>query len=221
VSALRHSTQRPADSESGFTLLEVLLSLVILSLIFSFVGGALRFSSRAWEAAEGLDRGSSMSAVRTFLEQRLVEAMPVYERDQEGRVRIAFTGLPHELSFVSPASRGEAGAGLYRFALHLHSAVGTARTGTALALSQTLYRPEAPRPIAETSADNQVLLENTDGIGFRYFGREDARTPVAWHSAWTRTDALPELVEISVLLGEQDARAWPPLVVELKLRLAP
>ncbi|HZA01424.1 MAG TPA: prepilin-type N-terminal cleavage/methylation domain-containing protein [Hyphomicrobiaceae bacterium] len=221
VGADHRSNQHAADHESGFTLLELLVSLVLLALILSFFGGALRFSSRAWETAEALDRGASVRAMRTYLEQRLAEAMPVYERDEAGRVRIAFSGLSQELSFVSPASRGEAGAGLYRYALHLHSAVRTARTGMALALSQTLYRAEVAHPIADTSAEKLLLLENIEGVGFRYFGRKDARTPVAWHSVWTRTDALPELVEVNILLREQDARAWPPLVVELKLRPAP
>jgi prepilin-type N-terminal cleavage/methylation domain-containing protein len=221
VDADHRSNQHAAENESGFTLFELLVSLVLLAVILSFVSGALRFSSRAWEAAEALDRGTPVGAVRTFLEQRLAEAMPVYERDEAGRVRIAFSGLPQELSFVSPASRGEAGAGLYRFGLHFHSVMGPARTGTALALSQTLYRPEAARPVADTSGDKQLLLENIDGIGFRYFGRKDARTRAAWHSVWTRTDALPELVEVTIVLREQDARVGPPLVVELKLRPAP
>jgi prepilin-type N-terminal cleavage/methylation domain-containing protein len=221
VSAGRHSIQRSADNESGFSLLELLVSLVLLALILLFVGGALRFSSRAWETAEGLDRGAPVGAVRTVLEQGLAEAMPVYERDEPGRVRIAFSGLPQELRFVSPASRGEAGAGLYRYALHLHSVVRTGRTRTALALSQTLYRAEMARSLSNTSAEMQLLLENIDGLEFRYFGRKDARTRAAWHSVWTRTDALPELVEISILLREQDPRAWPPLVVELKLRPTP
>ena len=211
----------PADQESGFTLLELLVSLVLLALILSFVGGALRFGTRAWEAAGALDRGASMGAVRHFLEQRLAEAMPVYERDEAGRVRIAFRGLSQELSFVSPFSRGAAGGGLYRFSLHLQPVLGGARTGTALALKQSLFQPDVVRPVFEIPEDGQPLLEDIAGIGLRYFGRKDARSPAAWHTEWTRVDALPELIEVSVLLREQDARAWLPLVVELRLRTGP
>jgi general secretion pathway protein J len=202
-------------------LLELLVSLVLLALILSFVGGALRFGTRAWEATGALDRGASTAAVRTFLEQRLAEAMPVYERDEAGRVRIAFSGLSQELSFVSPFTRGEAGGGLYRFRLHLQPVVRGAQPGMALALRQSLYRPDFVRPAAETSADGQFLLEDIAGIEFLYFGRKDPRTSAAWQSEWTRTDALPELIEMSVHFREHDARAWLPLVVELKLRTAP
>jgi general secretion pathway protein J len=211
----------PADHERGFTLLELLVSLALLALILSFVGGALRFGARAWEAAGALDRGASMAAVRTFLEQRMAEATPVYERDEAGRVRIAFSGLSQELSFVSPFTRGEAGAGLYRFHLYLQSVVPGAQDGMALVLRQSLYQPDVVRPVAGTSAEGQFLLRDIAGIGFRYFGQMDPRTPAAWQSEWTRTDALPELIEMSVLLRDLDARAWLPLVVELKLRTAP
>jgi prepilin-type N-terminal cleavage/methylation domain-containing protein len=211
----------PTDPESGFTLLELLVSLILLALILSFVGGALRFGARAWEAAGALDRGASMGAVRTFLEQRLAEAMPVYERDETGRVRIAFSGQPQQLSFVSPSARGKAGAGLYRFSLNLEPAGRDAGTGTALALDQSLYRPEVVSQVVAGPEEGQPLLEDIAGIGLRYYGRKEARSPAAWHSEWTRADALPELVEISVLLREQDARTWLPLVVELRLRPAP
>jgi general secretion pathway protein J len=207
----------PTDPESGFTLLELLVSLVLLALILSFVGGALRFGARAWEAAGALDRGASMGAVRTFLEQRLAEAMPVYERDEAGRVRIAFSGQPQQLSFVSPSARGKAGAGLYRFSLNLQPVDRDARSRTDLALEQSLYQPEAGQVVAAPE-DGQVLLGDIAGIELRYYGRKEARSPAAWHSQWTRADALPELVEISVLLREQDARTWLPLVVELRLR---
>jgi general secretion pathway protein J len=212
--------QYPTDPEGGFTLLELLVSLVLLALILSFVGGALRFGARAWEAAGALDRGASMGAVRTFLEQRLAEAMPVYERDEAGRVRIAFSGQPQQLSFVSPSARGKAGAGLYRFSLNLQPVDRDARSGTAVALEQSLYQPEVGQVVAAPE-DGQVLLGDIAGIELRYYGRKEARSPAAWHSQWTRADALPELVEISVLLREQDARTWLPLVVELRLRTAP
>jgi prepilin-type N-terminal cleavage/methylation domain-containing protein len=212
---------RRADQDCGFTLLELLVSLVLLALILSFVGGALRFGTRAWEAATALDRGASMAAVRTFLEQRLAEAMPVHERNEAGRVRIAFSGLPQELSFVSPFTRGEAGGGLYRFRLHLQSVVRGAQPEMALALRQSLYRSDFIRPVAETSADGQFLLQDIAGIGFRYFGRKDARSSPEWSPEWRRADALPELIEMSINLPEYDARVWHPLVVELKLRTAP
>jgi general secretion pathway protein J len=211
----------PTDSESGFTLLELLVSLVLLALILSFVGGALRFGARAWEAAGALDRRASMGAVRTFLEQRLAEAMPVYEQDETGRVRIAFSGRPQQLSFVSPSARGRAGAGLYRFSLTLQPVGRDTVTGTALALDQSLYQPEVVSQVVAAPEDGQVLLEDIAGIGLRYYGRKEARSPAAWHSEWTRADALPELVEISLLLRAQDARTWLPLVVELRLRTAP
>lgn len=209
------------DREGGFTLLELLVSLALLALILTFVGSALRSGARAWKTAAAVDHGAAMGPVRTLLEQRLTEAMPVYERDEAGRVRIAFRGLSQELGFVAPFSRGAAGAGVYRFNLHVQPVVHGARTGPALALRQSLYAPDVVRSTADTDADGQLLLEDIAGLGLRYFGRQDAHRPAAWHAEWTRSDVVPELVEISVALREQDARRWRPLVVELRLRAGP
>jgi prepilin-type N-terminal cleavage/methylation domain-containing protein len=207
---------RPADD--GFTLIEALVGLVLLGLIMALIGVALRFSGSALERATVADRGASFAAVRGFLEQRLAEAIPVFGQDASGRVRIAFAGRADALSFVAPLERGPAGPGLYRFDLEEDRSAGTDRV--TLRLAMRLHHASAGAGAATTAepAEERALIGGLAGVRFRYFGWPQGRGAPVWQESWERPEAMPELVELHLVLPEGDPRPWTPLVVELRLR---
>ena len=110
-------TLRPAHRDDGFTLVEVLVSLVLLALVLAVLSGGLRFARGTWDAAGKLDEHAGYAMAERFLRARLGEAMPLYEHSAAGTVRVAFHGTAETLSFVAPAPNGPAGAALYRYAL--------------------------------------------------------------------------------------------------------
>jgi len=60
-------------------------------------------------------------------------------------------------------------------------------------------------------------VRNLKSVAFRYFGRGELRAQPAWHAAWTRTDAMPHLVEMTI--ARDDSESGPlSLVVELRLQ---
>lgn len=211
-------TQRARASsrpDSGFTLIEVVVALAILSLLMAMMPGAFALGQRAWSTTQRIERDDLRAAGRTFIEQRLTEALPVLVADATGQRQFGFRGAPHHLMFVAPSSSGPTGGGLYRFELE----VERTRAGDELVLGQSPVT--APASVAATDTP-RVLLDGAAGLRFRYFGQSADDGDRRWHDAWPQSDRLPELVELSQS-PDGVASATPPfrtLVVALRLRRA-
>ena len=212
-----------SDPQAGFTIVELLVSLTILTLILAFIPGTLRIGQRVWEVDHTFERREALSTFRRYVEQRLAEAMPIYLRDRATEVRIEFAGEPERLAFVATAVAGPAGGGVYRFELTREDG---ARSWRPLILRQSLYRvPEAGRgrndgaQLPQTAAVEQRSRAGVAGLAFRYFGAPDPQKPAQWQSQWPRRDSLPDLVEISLITGDRTLKV-DRTIVQLRLGAA-
>jgi general secretion pathway protein J len=196
--------------EEGFTLIEVLVSLVLLALVLALLSGVVGFARGTWDATARLDREAGYDVAGGFLRARLGEAVPLFEPAAGGAMRVAFQGSSDSLSFVAASPNGPQGAGLYRFMLERGSAINTTRT---LLVRLAPYQPKASGP---GTLEDHVLAENVDAVAFRYFGRKDRRAEPTWQDTWTRTDALPDLVEMTIT--HHDRKGVSSLLIELRLR---
>jgi len=207
--------QHAVRSEGGFTLIEVLVSLVLLALVLALLAGGLRFARGTWDAAAKLDEQAGSDIAERFLRARLGEAMPLYEHRTAGTVRVVFHGSGDALTFVAAAPNGPAGAGIYRYALEVARSAGTERR--ALVVKLAPYQARQTEAGAEWASEQHELVRNLKSVAFRYFGRGELRAQPAWHAAWTRTDAMPHLVEMTI--ARDDSESGPlSLVVELRLQ---
>lgn len=205
----------PTSGQSGFTLIEVLVSLVLLALVLALLAGGVRYARGTWNAVARLDDLAASDVAETFIRARLAEAMPLYEQRKAGVMQVLFQGAPDTVSFVAPAPNGPGGAGLYRYTLEAeHRAVGTLRT---LVVKVAPYFAGPTELGAELAPDRHVLVRNIRSVSLRYFGRSALGAPPAWHSAWTRPDAMPRLVEIAMARDESNGGPVN-LVVELRLQ---
>lgn len=199
-------------SDAGFTLMEVLVSLVLLALVLGLLASGLRYAQSTWDATARLDELAGAEMAEAFIRARLVEAMPLYEQRRAGTVRALFQGADDAMSFVAPAPNGPAGAGLYRYTLE--AAAGAGRRALVVGLAPHL--PSASDSVLERPLDRYELMRNIRSVSFRYFGRGEPRAEPAWHTAWTRTDAMPSLVQIAIA---RDDNEGGPLSLTIELRL--
>jgi prepilin-type N-terminal cleavage/methylation domain-containing protein len=196
--------------EDGFTLVELLVSLVLLVFVVGLLSGALQFTRGTWNAAARLDERAGYETAESFLRARLSEATPLYEQALGGMVRVSFTGTADTLTFVAPAANGPAGAGLYRYTI----GVATDSGRNALMVSLQPYVLVSGGQTATVERIDHVLLANVKSFALRYYGRGDRSAQPAWLESWTRTDALPELVKMRV----KHVNGAFEMAVELQLR---
>ena len=205
------SRNSASKADAGFTLVEMLVALALTALIFAAMPSALRLGFRALSAAEDLERDAARQAAIDFIEQRLVQATPIYEHRADGRSRVVFRGDATSIAFIEPAASG-AKSGLYQFELTV-ATDGAGRNGVAATF--TPYRPGAGLPDRQAQRQERLLLAETI-LGLRYFGAATLRGEPQWSETWGANDNIPELVEVSLTAARGDVRRV--LLVPLRLR---
>ena len=143
----------------GFTLLELLVAMMILTLFFAASMGAVRIGSRSLEA--GHSRASASEQMRVsadFLGRQFARMPAVTWRD--GRDERDLAG-----------ARG-----------------GAPRAGYALTLSYAPFDPGSDVFSEPIARGRQILASGFDSITFEYYGSETDEEDPAWLPNW-RPDA--------------------------------
>jgi general secretion pathway protein J len=202
-------------TEAGWTLIEMLIALVLLSLITILVTSSVYSSRRAIDQAEIRNDEISVGVVETYLRQALSQAQPVKPLNSAVDAPLIEAHLNELRLITSYAPAGRFG-GLY--AIDLHLARNNGNRSYDLVETRTLYRPQPdpglPGPARPSS--RSYLLQDVSAIRFHYFGiRDDHQEIPEWYDEWTHPTQLPNLIELQVSFARGDGRRWFPLIVAL------
>lgn len=196
-----------ACGERGFTLMELLVALTLLAILMTALFGGLRFGTRVWEASgDRLEHGGQTQAVRSFLRQRLEDALPVSAAAATlDRTEVLFRGDRTGIRLASSMPES-LGTGVFLLELAIRG-----RNGDDRMLDLVLRW----RPVDAVNADDpgeRVVLEGVAGMAIGYFGAAD-QGAAGWHDRWHDQEVLPELVRIELDFPKGDPRRWLPLIV--------
>ena len=196
---------------AGFTLLEVLASLVLLALLLVGVYSGIASASHSVRSGTAaIERIDQMRSAQQFLRRELAQSVtaPIARTDQ-GQP-IYFQGSAHEMRYVAPLPGylGKLGPQLQQLQL-----VDDGHGGQRLELRLAVLPPDGqpPRPFG----DPQVLFDHIRSGGFTYRGVDPQGQAVPWSPAWADGRVLPLLVRIE--LQPQGRDSWPRLEVPLRV----
>ncbi len=199
-----------AQRASGFTLLEVLASLVLLALLLVGVYSGIRTATHSVRSGTAtIERVDQVRSAQQFLRRELAQslAQPIGETDHGEPVH--FEGSAREMRYVAPLPGylGKRGPQLQRLQL-----VDDGDGGWRLELSLALLPPDGQPP--QALGDPQVLLDHIIDGHFDYRGVDLEGKAVPWSQTWADGRLLPQLVRIT--LDVQGNVAWPALEVPLR-----
>jgi general secretion pathway protein J len=188
---------------AGYTLVEMLASLIIVGLISALMLSGLNTGRRAWERADVANfAGETISGAQLLLRERLEHAFPATRYDKIPTYA-DFTGTAEGVNFLSPPRDIHAPQALMRYTL------GLASNGDLVlsSLTDLAVDPQAP-------GEQLVLLHNVQQLDIAYFGVVPPDKAPNWHDQWGQRAILPLLIRIRVQFPPDDPRAWPELVVK-------
>jgi general secretion pathway protein J len=188
---------------AGYTLVEMLATLVIVGLISAMMLSGINTGRRAWERADVANlAGETISGTQMLLRARLERAFPATRYDRIPTYA-DFFGKADGINFLSPPRDIQAPSGLMRYTL------GLASNGDLVlnSLSDLALNPQSPgQPL--------VLLHNVQQLDIAYYGVVPPDKGPNWHDTWGPSAVLPMLIRIRVQFPPDDPRTWPELVVK-------
>jgi len=202
------STQGSHDINQGFTLVEIMITLTLLSMILILLFGSLHTANLNWQTgAQKIEKNDETRHVGQFIRKLITQAVPLMWINQDGQ-RLVFRGDQEELIFTStlPAHRG--GGGLYVITLK------TAETDGSKGLD-LLYRRASPEsyPLESGSIDDQTrvpLADDIEKIEFSYYGQAERDDELRWHNNWQNDETLPKLVRLKIQASDPQ-HDWPTM----------
>ena len=192
----------------GFTLVEILVVMSLLSVVMLALGSALRTIAQTEERIdERLERADEMRIAAAFLRATLervsarkVAAPPPAPTGvlfEAGMNSVAWVG-------VMPARYGAGGRSFFRLG------VEPDETGAALVIRFVPWA-DAPQFPDWSRADSRVLVRQVTGLTVRF---QDAQaSPPQWSPDWPPRDRLPDQLQLEI---ETVRGRWPPMTFPMR-----
>lgn len=201
-------------SESGFTLLELLVSITIFALLMVVLVGALQLGTRQTGRLSGqVDRSAQVALVQNFLRTQLSAAQPLISATGESdeSKRVVFDGQAHGVNFIAVAPQSLPAGGLQILSVALRDGAHPQDGQLVLGWRPWRQDPDA----AATASAPTVLLDHVRAARFVYYGPPTPTDDPYWQTTWQDMSYLPLLVRLSVTFV--DGTQMPDLAVALRL----
>lgn len=192
----------------GFTLIEMLVALALVSLMSLAMLQAYRFSQRTLAQTTRVDAGVREVANAQRVLRRLIEQGYPFEAGGSSSASHGLVGNEDRFALTAPAAAHLGGVGHYRYALVLNEDGG-------LEVGWGLDRNGANEP-SEASGGHEEILDGVQSVSIAYLElveRGNGQIELHWRETWIDKAALPALVRIRVAFEENDRRQWPELIV--------
>ena len=191
----------------GFTLIEVLVALALMSLIGTILIESLRMGGHTWQRvtreAANIDE---VTRAQEFLRQHLATIYPPQPATDLSSASESFVGENDTLEFSSSAPGGSDGAlARYRFGM------SSSDPGN---VEIRYLRERIARFSAQADSwSSEPLIAHASGLSIQFWEGSTGSSG-RWVSHWADAAKLPGLIRIDVQFAPTDSRRWPPLYVE-------
>lgn len=190
-------------SDSGFTLVELLVSLTLLGMLSLVLFGGVHFGRSVWQATE--TKTAAVDRIRAFQASLATELSRTYPEIDEANgsvgAKVKFDGENDRVSFLTPSPND--------------SGMLVKTTVKPEVMGGTIHLVEARRPeLARTSQETVVNtpLPAISSVRLSYFGSLKDNEAPDWHESWSSQTKLPDLVRMHVTFADRRV-GWPDLIV--------
>jgi prepilin-type N-terminal cleavage/methylation domain-containing protein len=199
--------------QAGVTLLEMVITLTIVSLLGLIVLQAFRLGGNAWDKGEQrVETAQRIRVLSGILAQRLASLQPAIAKP-EGKPVLAFQGRPDRIFFYSAPD----GEGLLPYSAMVRGQAYFVESGKGLVVQESYPLVEGDVSLDPRGAVT-VLEPNVTQITFRYLSPpDDGETEPRWVDVW---DPVKAASDAQAKIGQPGQLGGPgrlPLAVGLTM----
>lgn len=203
----------------GFTLVEVLLALSLMSMLLALAYGGLRASTRAADKGQAiLEDSSRIRMAHQFVRRQFSQMIPLgFDLEEAGTAngsqdgRIVFEGESKRVRFVAPMP-GYLGFGGPQVQ-ELEVVPGD--EGFDLVLSHALLQDFEEENLYERAPI--LLVGKIKSAEFQFLGRDETEELAGWVNQWETTGLLPEAISLEIEFTEDVYIQWPMLTASVRI----
>jgi len=212
---MRNRHTQVSQRASGFTLVELLLAITLMSILLGLTYSGLSAATRSSVQGEKLlAAGGELRAAHQFLRRQLNQMLPLtfdVSKSNEA-LRVVFEGDATSIRYVArmPGYLGTGGPQV--------QFVELARDDDGELV--LLFRHALLQGYEEDflfDRDPVVLLEGIASAGFEFMGIALEGELPGWTSSWDEEGRLPVAVRLNVEFSDEFNLLWPDLIAGVKL----
>ncbi len=205
---------------SGFTLVELLLAITLLSMLMALTYGGLRAATHATDRGQKiLEESGRLRMAHQFVRKQINQAVPLgfsQEDDAaaplgEPTVMEVFRGSSSSIRFVGPMP-GYLGFGGPQVQ-ELNIVNG--EYGQELVLTHALVQGFEDAKLDER--DPIVLIDHIQSASFKFLVLDEEGEIAGWIAEWDEPGKLPLAVALDIEFEEEVYADWPLLVAAVKV----
>ncbi|MGB7453957.1 MAG: prepilin-type N-terminal cleavage/methylation domain-containing protein [Lysobacterales bacterium] len=211
----RRFKNTPSRHIAGFTLVELLLAITLMSILLGLTYSGLRAATRSSQRGElMLAAGGELRASHQFIRRQLNQMLPLSfaETDDVQPLRIVFEGDAQHIKFVAPMP-GYLGTGGPQ--VQLVEVVNGDNDELVIQFSHALLQGFTEDRLHER--DPVILLERVNSAGFEFLGRDEEGELTGWTTYWDQQDVLPVAVRLDLEFSEGLNLRWPDLAAGVRV----
>jgi general secretion pathway protein J len=198
---------------AGFTLVELLLALTLMSMLLALAYGGLRAATRATDRGQTiLEDSSRIRMAHQFVRKQLNQMSPLaFDVSDDGAERTVFVGEAHRIRYVAPMP-GYLGFGGPQVQ---ELAIVRGQDSYELVLSHALLQDFKEENLYER--DPIPLLGDIESAEFKFLGVDENGQLTGWNSAWEDGATLPRSVSLEIEFKEDVYIKWPLLTAAVRI----
>ena len=176
---------------AGFTLIETVISLTLLSFITIIGYQGLVFGMNQWRNGhDKMQQQYDYHQALGWVRDKLGSAEKVTRIGSDDQVYL-FEGRQNSVKFVGRYDRTRRG-GLYVNELSFD------KRDHSIYVSYYLHHPDTARDIDSDAPERVALLANVAAIRLSYYGRKLGAKKKGWHDGWHNQNSLPQLLKLEI-----------------------
>lgn len=201
----------------GFTLVELLLAITLLSILLALAYGGLHATTQATDRGQTiLEESGKLRMAHQFVHKQLNQAIPLAFNQEDGKTTEGdkpeiFDGTSTSIRFVGPMP-GYLGFGGPQVQ---QLSIVSGEHGLELVLEQAPVQGFEESRLAERAPIS--LIDHIASAEFSFLARDEDGELLPWSPVWEATDTLPLAISLDIEFEKGSYTDWPLLVAAIKI----